>query len=235
MSWLPLLFPPHARVCEDIFSPSSVLHVRALSHIAKVSWIFTESTHGTLADWGVYICNRDSGEMPGILPMKVIKIGPSTSSNRIAQACDRCRAKKIKCNGELPTCSQCRSVGFECQTSDKLSRRAFPRGYTESLEERLRALETEVRELKDLLDERDEKIELLSKIHSFTNRQSPTPPSQPPKSPSHNPRAKVESREESEEVPPASESVPAGQKDKISSSECLSTADLAGILLHCQQ
>ncbi|KAL6872577.1 N-terminal binuclear Zn cluster-containing/DNA binding domain-containing protein [Trichoderma longibrachiatum] len=103
--------------------------------------------------------------MPGILPMKVIKVGNSAQS-RIAQACDRCRSKKIRCDGVRPTCSQCASVGFECRTSDKLSRRAFPRGYTESLEERVRALESEVRELKDLLDEKDEKIEMLSTMHS---------------------------------------------------------------------
>ncbi|KAI0390866.1 fungal-specific transcription factor domain-containing protein [Xylariaceae sp. FL0594] len=102
--------------------------------------------------------------MPGILPMKVIKVGTSSQS-RIAQACDRCRSKKIRCDGIRPTCSQCANVGFECKTSDKLSRRAFPRGYTESLEERVRQLESEVRELKDLLDEKDEKIDMLSKMH----------------------------------------------------------------------
>jgi hypothetical protein len=96
--------------------------------------------------------------------MKVIKIGTSTQS-RIAQACDRCRSKKIRCDGIRPTCTQCANVGFECRTSDKLSRRAFPRGYTESLEERVRALEAEIRDLKDLLDEKDEKIDMLSKIH----------------------------------------------------------------------
>ena len=103
--------------------------------------------------------------MPGILPMKVIKVGTSAQS-RIAQACDRCRSKKIRCDGITPCCSQCSNVGFDCKTSDKLSRRAFPRGYTESLEERVRALETEVKELKDLLDEKDEKIDILSRIHS---------------------------------------------------------------------
>ncbi|KAL1840040.1 hypothetical protein VTJ49DRAFT_911 [Mycothermus thermophilus] len=108
--------------------------------------------------------------MPGILPMKVIKVGTSSQS-RIAQACDRCRSKKIRCDGIRPCCSQCANVGFECRTSDKLSRRAFPRGYTESLEERVRALEAEVRELKDLLDEKDEKIDMLSRLHG--NRQSP--------------------------------------------------------------
>jgi hypothetical protein len=96
--------------------------------------------------------------------MKVIKVGTSSQS-RIAQACDRCRSKKIRCDGIRPCCSQCANVGFECRTSDKLSRRAFPRGYTESLEERVRQLESEVRELKDLLDEKDEKIDMLSKMH----------------------------------------------------------------------
>ena len=118
--------------------------------------------------------------MPGILPMKVIKVGTSAQS-RIAQACDRCRSKKIRCDGITPCCSQCANVGFECKTSDKLSRRAFPRGYTESLEERVRALETEVKELKDLLDEKDEKIDILSRIHSHSpslRRPSSTPSSQ---------------------------------------------------------
>lgn len=96
--------------------------------------------------------------------MKVIKVGTSAQS-RIAQACDRCRSKKIRCDGITPCCSQCANVGFECKTSDKLSRRAFPRGYTESLEERVRVLETEVKELKDLLDEKDEKIDILSRIN----------------------------------------------------------------------
>jgi hypothetical protein len=111
--------------------------------------------------------------MPGILPMKVIKVG-SNSQSRIAQACDRCRSKKIRCDGATPCCTQCKNVGFECKTSDKLSRRAFPRGYTESLEERVRNLEAEVRELKDLLDEKDEKIDLLSKIHSFSPSRRPS-------------------------------------------------------------
>ena len=116
--------------------------------------------------------------MPGILPMKVIKVGTGTQS-RIAQACDRCRSKKIRCDGITPCCSQCATVGFECKTSDKLSRRAFPRGYTESLEERVRALEGEVKELKDLLDEKDEKIDILSRIRS-SSPQKPAPPTLSP-------------------------------------------------------
>lgn len=126
--------------------------------------------------------------------MKVIKVGTSSQA-RIAQACDRCRSKKIRCDGIRPSCTQCTNVGFECKTSDKLSRRAFPRGYTESLEERVRLLEGEVRELKELLDEKDEKIDMLSRIHSHSpqqglaNARRPSVPSPPT----------LEIREESQE------------------------------------
>ncbi|KND86671.1 Transcriptional activator protein acu-15, partial [Tolypocladium ophioglossoides CBS 100239] len=128
--------------------------------------------------------SREDGhvaKMPGILPMKVIKVGTSAQS-RIAQACDRCRSKKIRCDGVRPTCSQCANVGFECRTSDKLSRRAFPRGYTESLEERVRQLESEVTELKDLLDEKDEKIDMLSAMHGNHHRRPSTTSSSNPAS-----------------------------------------------------
>jgi hypothetical protein len=109
--------------------------------------------------------SRNNAKIP-VLPMKVIKVGNSSQS-RIAQACDSCRSKKIRCDGIRPTCSHCANVGFECRTSDKLRRRAFPRGYTESLEERVRQLEAEILKLKDLLDE---KIDMLSKMHN--NRRS---------------------------------------------------------------
>ncbi|KAL3479783.1 fungal-specific transcription factor domain-containing protein [Aspergillus californicus] len=142
--------------------------------------------------------------MPGILPMKVIKVGNNTQS-RIAQACDRCRSKKIRCDGIRPCCTQCSSVGFECKTSDKLSRRAFPRGYTESLEERVRSLETEVKELKELLDEKDEKIDVLSRIHSFTSpsQQKATPSVRSP--PQHTKSSVPAPPESAIHIPPVSD------------------------------
>ncbi|SCU97224.1 LADA_0H05160g1_1 [Lachancea dasiensis] len=90
---------------------------------------------------------------------------PSTNY-RVAQACDRCRAKKTRCDGKRPQCSQCAAVGFECKVSDKLSRRAFPRGYTETLEERVRELEAENRRLVALCDLKDEQLQLVSRYSS---------------------------------------------------------------------
>ncbi|VVT53419.1 uncharacterized protein SAPINGB_P003564 [Magnusiomyces paraingens] len=107
----------------------------------------------------------------GALAWKMIKT-PGSHTDRIAQACDRCRSKKIRCDGKRPHCSQCLSVGFECKTSDKLSRRAFPRGYTESLEDRVRQLESENTKLLNLLDIKDEQMEMLSKVEANAKQQS---------------------------------------------------------------
>ncbi|KAM5434295.1 DNA-binding transcription factor cat8 [Microsporum ferrugineum] len=141
--------------------------------------------------------------MPGILPMKVIKVG-SNSQSRVAQACDRCRSKKIRCDGIRPSCSQCTNVGFECKTSDKLSRRAFPRGYTESLEDRVRSLEAEVRELKSLLEEKDERIDVLTRLQSFSlssQKANPSPVSNISTSPAgFYPRPPQTSRNEGEDL-----------------------------------
>ncbi len=51
---------------------------------------------------------------------------------------------------------------MECKTTDRLSRRAYPRGYTETLEERIRQLESENTKLNDLLGIKQEELETLS-------------------------------------------------------------------------
>ncbi|OJJ07752.1 hypothetical protein ASPVEDRAFT_877887 [Aspergillus versicolor CBS 583.65] len=90
-------------------------------------------------------------------PSQIESVGCSLRSG-MAQACDRCRSKKIRCDRALPYCAQCAAVGFECKTSDKLSRRAFPRGYTKSLEEHVKCLAAEVKELRSLLHRKDESM-----------------------------------------------------------------------------
>lgn len=65
---------------------------------------------------------------------------------RISQACDRCRIKKTRCDGQMP-CAKCSRGGFTCQVLDTLTRRLFPRGYTENLERSIRVLESENNDL----------------------------------------------------------------------------------------
>lgn len=87
----------------------------------------------------VKIENPDKSDKPKII---------STSKGwRVSQACDRCRMKKVRCDGGTP-CTKCLANGLECTTSDKLSRQAFPKGYTVNLELRVKELEQENQKLK---------------------------------------------------------------------------------------
>lgn len=68
---------------------------------------------------------------------------------------------KTKCDGKNP-CSTCQSVGLECIVSDRLTRKSYPKAYTETLEERVRQLEAENKKLVGLLDMRDEQLVMLN-------------------------------------------------------------------------
>ncbi|PWY95391.1 hypothetical protein BO94DRAFT_571971 [Aspergillus sclerotioniger CBS 115572] len=69
-----------------------------------------------------------------------------TSRRKIALACDACREKKIRCDGEKPVCGSClrRSYGIaQCAYSMENSR-------TASQEEYIRALRSRIKELEDI-------------------------------------------------------------------------------------
>lgn len=106
----------------------------------------------------------------GLTNTKTIK--PTVNGSvRVAQACDRCRAKKTKCDGKQPSCSGCEAIGIKCIVSDKLTRRAFPKGYTEILEERIRQLEGENSRLSALVNIRDEQINTFQSMNLETSQQ----------------------------------------------------------------
>ncbi|EDO16078.1 hypothetical protein Kpol_1016p20 [Vanderwaltozyma polyspora DSM 70294] len=92
-----------------------------------------------------YGCVDNSSIQPTTLVKTSVNIDSNFLSNRLSQACDRCRLKKIKCDGLKPNCSQCLKVNFICKTSDKLTRRGFPRGYTEMLEKEVVLLQKKLK------------------------------------------------------------------------------------------
>ncbi|KAI9672337.1 MAG: hypothetical protein M1817_003359 [Caeruleum heppii] len=57
------------------------------------------------------------------------------SSTRTGQACDRCKIRKIRCDGLLGGCSPCLQNHTECRTTDRITGRATSRGYVEGLEQ----------------------------------------------------------------------------------------------------
>ncbi|ODV82578.1 hypothetical protein CANARDRAFT_178488, partial [[Candida] arabinofermentans NRRL YB-2248] len=127
---------------------------------------------------------------------KTIKT-PGTNTLRVSVACDRCRKKKIRCfyddegedesmestdrysphGSESDTdgkrqCSNCKAVGLDCIFTDKLARKAFPRGYTESLEERVRELEFQNKKMKKLLSlkEQQQRMDPPSELKPAVDR-----------------------------------------------------------------
>ncbi|KII95791.1 hypothetical protein PLICRDRAFT_34739 [Plicaturopsis crispa FD-325 SS-3] len=60
---------------------------------------------------------------------------------RVWRACESCRRKKIKCDGNEPTCSQCSTSGSQCTWLQTKDRAALSRHYVQELEARLIQME----------------------------------------------------------------------------------------------
>ncbi|KAH8885934.1 hypothetical protein GQ53DRAFT_797019 [Thozetella sp. PMI_491] len=67
------------------------------------------------------------------------------------QACDRCHARKTRCDRRIPQCSACEKAGVACLHADKLRQRYLPRGYIDSMETMVRQLKQENESLRNSL------------------------------------------------------------------------------------
>ncbi|KAG0745903.1 hypothetical protein G6F57_007457 [Rhizopus arrhizus] len=86
---------------------------------------------------------------------------------RVSRACDLCRKKKIKCDGELPVCNNCQSLNLECTYKDTTKKRGPPKGYIEAIENRLQKLEGYLNSISENKDKDDPKLkEILQELQS---------------------------------------------------------------------
>ena len=53
---------------------------------------------------------------------------------RVEKACETCRRRKERCNGAIPTCSNCQAAARECLYSSETKRRGLPEGWVRALE-----------------------------------------------------------------------------------------------------
>ncbi|KAF5495391.1 Positive regulator of purine utilization [Colletotrichum siamense] len=77
-------------------------------------------------------------------------------SNRIAHtltACCRCRQRKTRCDPTLPRCLPCERAGSVCEYFDTTKGKKINRNYVIKLQEKVRALEAELRQYTDEDDE----------------------------------------------------------------------------------
>ncbi|XEU98490.1 hypothetical protein FSHL1_003777 [Fusarium sambucinum] len=69
-------------------------------------------------------------------PVKRPRIG-----ERTLVACNGCKQKKLKCDGQIPKCQNCSKTGRECLVEDPATGLLRPRDYMQSLETRVAYLE----------------------------------------------------------------------------------------------
>ncbi|WDK19873.1 fungal specific transcription factor domain-containing protein [Colletotrichum graminicola] len=65
---------------------------------------------------------------------------------RLRLACSRCQRRKIRCDGQLPACNNCKKARVSCTDGESLRLRDLPRAQIANLKERIRWLEDIIRE-----------------------------------------------------------------------------------------
>ncbi|TAQ86396.1 hypothetical protein B7494_g5280 [Chlorociboria aeruginascens] len=102
--------------------------------------------------------NRVSKPPPGRAGLKRSSSTPESPSlvdgrhKRVWKACERCRMKKTKCDGESP-CKRCKDDGLICTAGNrkKTEYKQTPRGYAEVLENTVFALDSTVAKLYNMI------------------------------------------------------------------------------------
>ena len=79
--------------------------------------------------------------------------GPPSKRRRVALACNACRTRKSRCNGERPKCSLCSNLGFDCQyePTDSSTNVIVKKEYVSDFETRVKSIEKMLKRHDDLL------------------------------------------------------------------------------------
>lgn len=74
-------------------------------------------------------------------------------SKRTGQACDRCKVRKIRCDGRPEGCTPCEQNRTPCRTTDRITGRATVRGHAEAMESENSYLRAQIADLQTQLKE----------------------------------------------------------------------------------
>ncbi|KAL4750035.1 hypothetical protein BDW72DRAFT_213691 [Aspergillus terricola var. indicus] len=67
------------------------------------------------------------------------------TGSRTTVACLGCKDRKLRCDAEVPACTNCRRNNTVCLVEDPATKRHYPRNYLETLEQRVATLEGVIR------------------------------------------------------------------------------------------
>ncbi|KAL3466995.1 fungal-specific transcription factor domain-containing protein [Aspergillus heterothallicus] len=97
---------------------------------------------------------------------------PENTARKLGQACDRCRKKKIKCDGELPKCRNCTRAEKPCEASAPLQRNTRVRGFVTD-DKRIQELQIQLLECQRALQVERQTTSLLRQ--QLVQYQNPPP------------------------------------------------------------
>ncbi|RVX67110.1 hypothetical protein B0A52_08353 [Exophiala mesophila] len=101
----------------------------------------------------------------------------NTQVSRTGQACDRCRNKKIKCDGAIPSCASCITACVQCEVSATLRRKAKIRGFGSDRDDALvQALQAENADLRKKLEAECQTSQSLREELDRVSQQASTRP-----------------------------------------------------------
>ncbi|KAI5367728.1 hypothetical protein Slin15195_G028600 [Septoria linicola] len=78
-----------------------------------------------------------------LAPASVSSVGDKMQRKRAARACDQCRRRKSRCDGQM-NCSACRTIGLQCSFGHQVKQSRGP-AYIALLEKKVKALEEKLR------------------------------------------------------------------------------------------
>ena len=79
--------------------------------------------------------------------------GLAGTRSRVSRACTRCRSRKDKCDGALPSCAACLSSSQPCSYEPSTKKRGLPEGYVRGLEKLWAVLVSKIDGLEDTVAE----------------------------------------------------------------------------------
>lgn len=95
----------------------------------------------------------------------------ATSRQRSSLACDECRRRKLRCDGQQPQCGICRDTGIPCEVTHR-GARGPKKGH-------LKALKNRVVHLEAILESRMPEQQLQRDLQSSQHSSDPTIPASP--------------------------------------------------------
>ncbi|KAI9595296.1 fungal-specific transcription factor domain-containing protein [Syncephalis fuscata] len=135
------LFDPAGGLFAAVSSQSNIYNTQPANiHMASNHAAFTASNNTPNANAGAAAAAAAAATAT-TTASAASAINKPKKRFRRTQACDDCRRRKVRCDGNRPSCTSCLRHGVACHYQETLKKRGPKPGYIEKLERRLNLME----------------------------------------------------------------------------------------------